>query len=98
MILQFLIAVLGGLAIFLTQQKHDRLKPYACIFGLASQPMFIWSTYQNAQWGMLALALFYTWAWALGLYYNWMPPWLEKEPIESHQIGNVAPTNEPPVY
>lgn len=74
MILQILIAVLGGMAIFLTQQKYEALKRFACIFGLASQPLFIWTTYQHGQWGMFALALFYTWSWVLGLYYNWIKP------------------------
>ena len=103
MILQLLIALLGSAAIFLTQQKYECLKRYACIFGLASQPLFIWSTYDHDQWGMFALALFYTWAWGLGFYYNWIKPParpLGDEDVETHQIGNVAltkaPTNEPP--
>jgi hypothetical protein len=72
MILQVSIAVLGGLAIYLTQQKRDRLKRYACLFGLASQPLFAWTTYEHGQWGMFTLCLLYTWCWGLGLFNYWI--------------------------
>lgn len=74
MMLQIAIAVFGGLAIFLTQQKHEELKRFACIFGLLSQPLFLIETFTNGQWGMFGLALFYTWAWWLGFYYQWLQP------------------------
>lgn len=78
MIPQLLIAFLGGLAIFLTQQKNEKLKRYACLFGLPSQPFFLFETYINNQWGMFALALWYTASWALGLHNFWIKPILKR--------------------
>lgn len=84
MIMQVAIAVLGGLAIFLTQQKYEGLKKYACIFGLLSQPLFILSTFEHAQWGMFALALFYTWSWTLGFYNFWIHPFIQADSRPNH--------------
>lgn len=83
MLAQTLIVIFGAIAIFLTQQKHEWLKKYACFFGLISQPFFIFETYHSSQWGMLALALFYTWSFSLGLYHNWIETGLIKSSMHA---------------
>jgi hypothetical protein len=73
MITQFCILVFGLAAIYLTQQKNENLKKYACIFGLLSQPFFIYSTISSEQWGMFVLSVFYTFAWMIGFNNYWVP-------------------------
>ena len=70
MILQLWIAVTGVIAIVLTQlPEHAH---FACLFGLLSQPGFIYVTFIARLWGMLFLAICYTGAWGLGLYTYWI--------------------------
>ncbi|CAM0012930.1 hypothetical protein VPHK453_0075 [Vibrio phage K453] len=69
---QLMIAFTGVVAIFLTQQSNDRIKKYACLFGLAGQPFWFYSAYTNEQWGIFALCVFYTYSWSLGFKNNWI--------------------------
>lgn len=72
MIEQAVIAFTGTVAIFLTQSKSAETRKYACLFGIAGQPFWIYSTYQAAQWGIFALTFLYTLAWARGIYTHWI--------------------------
>lgn len=69
---QLLIAVTGAVAIYLTQQKNENLKRYACLFGIAGQPFWFYSAYTAEQWGIFVLCIFYAGAWMLGVYNNWI--------------------------
>lgn len=72
MIDQIGIALTGVTAVFLTQSKHDRLRRYACLFGIAGQPFWVYSAWTAGQWGILALTLLYTFAWAKGVWNHWL--------------------------
>lgn len=72
MIAQIFIALLGVTAVCLTQQKNERLKKYACLFGLAAQPFWFYSAWTAQQWGILALCFVYAGAWAVGFKTYWM--------------------------
>ena len=48
---QLAIAIFGVTAIFLSQQKNSELQRYGCIFGLAAQPFWFYTSYQSQQWG-----------------------------------------------
>lgn len=74
MIEQIAIAMTGVVAIFLTQQSNDKLKKFACIFGIFGQPFWFYSAYTNDQWGIFILCLFYSYSWSLGIYNNWVKP------------------------
>lgn len=74
MFVQIMIAVTGVAAILLTQQSNEALKKYASILGLAGQPFWLYSAYASEQWGIFVLCIFYTYAWALGVYNNWIKP------------------------
>jgi hypothetical protein len=65
------IAVTGVTAIFLTQSKSGEARRYACLFGLAGQPFWIWSAWSASQWGVLLLTAFYTVAWTKGVWVHW---------------------------
>ena len=70
--LQLFIAITGGLAIWLANDPRPKWQRYACLFGLASQPGFLFSTATAGQWGMFALAVFYTGAWGRGFWREWV--------------------------
>ena len=76
MIEQIAIAVTGLVAIWLTQQRREGWKRYACLFGIVGQPFWFYSSYQAEQWGIFVLAVFYTYAWMVGIKNNWMVKWL----------------------
>lgn len=70
--IQVAIGLTGVVAIYLSQQNNVKLKRYASIFGLSSQPFWFITAYSNEQWGILVLCVFYTYAWWTGLYNNWI--------------------------
>lgn len=94
MITQLGIAILGTLAMFLTQQSNVMLKKYACLFGLASQPFFLYSTFTSALWGLFFVSIVATGVWMLGLYNYWVKP-----PALQPAVGciRVSPAGDHPV-
>lgn len=72
MIAQFGIALFGVTAIFLSQDSRPAVSRFACIFGLAGQPFWVWATVSAEQWGMVALCALYTMAWGKGFKQHWM--------------------------
>lgn len=68
------IAVFGVIAVWLSQDKRESWRRYACLFGLAGQPFWIWTAVIHEQWGIQALTALYTWAWARGAWANWIKP------------------------
>jgi hypothetical protein len=75
MIDQVGIAFTGVTAIFLTQSKQERLRRYACLFGIAGQPFWFWSAITAEQWGVTVLCCLYTLAWAKGVWQHWISLW-----------------------
>lgn len=69
---QIMIAFTGVIAIYLTQQRNEKWKRFACLFGMAGQPFWIYSAYQSGLYGILILSIFYAYAWGLGFYNNWI--------------------------
>ena len=74
MIAQIAIMMTGVTAVFLSQSKSERLRKFACIFGLIGQPFWFYAAFTAEQWGILALTLVYTASWARGFRNNWMRP------------------------
>ena len=69
---QILLAFTGLVAIWLTQQKNDRIKKYAPVFGLIGQPLWYYTTLSNEQYGIFCLTLAYTYMWGMGFYNQWI--------------------------
>lgn len=69
---QVLILISGALAIWLTQQSNKEWRKYACLVGIVGQPFWLYAAYQADQWGILALSVFYTYAWCVGIKDNWI--------------------------
>lgn len=69
---QLFIAITGVVAIWLTPQRKNNLKKYACLFGIAGQPFWFYSAFTAQQWGIFALCFFYSYSWGLGVYKQWL--------------------------
>lgn len=67
MLVQTVLAALSGLAIYLVGRK-DSWQRWGYVAGLASQPFWLYSTFNGELWGMFALSCFYTFAWGQGVY------------------------------
>lgn len=74
MIDQIGIAVCGVSAVFLSQDRRESWRKWACIFGMAGQPFWMWATWQASQWGIFALTLVYAYSWARGVRTYWLKP------------------------
>jgi len=73
--IQILIVITGALAIWLAQDQYERRRRWASVFGLAGQPLWIYTTIDSGQWGMALLSVIYTLAWMRGCYEFWLRPW-----------------------
>lgn len=78
---QVAIAILGPLAVWLSQEPRLALRRWACIAGLASQPFWFYATWRAAQWGIFAVCGVYALAWARGFWVHWVKAW----PIRSRR-------------
>lgn len=70
--IQAAIFILSAAAMLLVsgRSRHARL---GWALGLTSQPFWLYATFEAGQWGMFALAAFYSVAWANGLRNHWKP-------------------------
>lgn len=71
------IAVFGVAAIWLSQDSREKVRRWAPVCGLLSQPFWAWTTYVNGQWAVLALTAFYTVAWWKGFRTFWLKPYFD---------------------
>ena len=69
---QIAIAFTGVIAIWLSQDKSEKWRKYACLFGMAGQPFWFYAAYTAEQWGIFTLCVFYTWAWFKGVRLHWL--------------------------
>lgn len=74
MIDQIGIAVCGVSAVFLSQDKRESWRRWACVFGLAGQPFWFLATLHAEQWGIMALTVLYTYSWLRGVRTYWIKP------------------------
>lgn len=71
---QIAIAVFGALAAWLSQTRSDRLRRWACIFGMLGQPTWFYAAWHAQQWGIFTLCLIYCGAWMRGFWIHWIRP------------------------
>jgi len=64
LISQIGVAFFGIIAIVLVARKNK----WGFVFGLASQPFWLLTSYLNKQWGVFFLSIIYVFSWAYGLY------------------------------
>lgn len=75
MLSQSIIVITGVLAVWLSQDTRESRRRFACLFGMAGQPFWFYSTYQAEQWGIFALSFLYTAAWIKGIKVYWWDKW-----------------------
>lgn len=63
-IAQFGIAIFGVTAIILVARKNK----WGFVLGLASEPFWILTAYENKQWGIQLLNVIYVFTWSYGVY------------------------------
>ena len=63
-ICQIGVALFGVTAITLVSMKNK----WGFVFGLASQPFWFITSFNNEQWGIFFLSMFYTGSWVYGIY------------------------------
>lgn len=70
MVLQTVVAILGLLSVhFMT--SHPPHLMASCLFGLASQPIWLYTTWTEANYGFFSLACYYTWRY-LHVVFKWV--------------------------
>lgn len=69
MIIQTIIALSSGIAIWMIGQKKSWYK-YGFIIGFLGQPFWLYATWKADQWGMFALSIWYTFAYLHGYWNN----------------------------
>ena len=65
------IMVFGCSAIWFVGRR-ERWKRWGYILGMCSQPFWVWTSYEHAQWGIFILTFWYTYAWGQGIYNFWI--------------------------
>lgn len=66
------IALCGVTAVYLSQDARLSRRRWASVFGLLGQPAWFIETISAKQWGMVALTVVYTLAWAKGFHAHWI--------------------------
>ena len=70
------IALSGVIAVWLTQDKRENWRRWACVFGMLGQPFWFYATWKAEQWGIFALCALYAYAWARGVWTHWLSPYV----------------------
>ena len=77
---QIWIILFGCSAIWFVS-RLEKWKRWGYIFGLISQPAWLYTTYIHEQWGILLLSFFYTYSWGQGVYNYWIKKEITKNEI-----------------
>lgn len=71
---QIAIPILGALAAWLSQERRESWRRWACIFGIIGQPFWFWASWKASQWGIFAVSVLYGAAWIRGFWVHWVRP------------------------
>lgn len=69
--IQFLIAFTGITALLLLDAQSIRFKEWAGFVGLIGQPFWMYTAYQNDQWGIFVLSIIYALVWIRSIRKYW---------------------------
>ena len=90
---QIAIALFGALAAWLSQARTDRLRRWACIFGMLGVPFWLYASWKAQQWVLLVASVLYALAWLKGLYIHWLAPGKGKPVDQGLGTIQLAPTS-----
>lgn len=71
---QIAIALFGALAAWLSQARSEKLRRWACIFGMLGQPAWFYAAWKADQWGIFLVSVIYLGAWMRGVWVHWIAP------------------------
>lgn len=71
-IIQIILSVLSLSSLFCITRESITVRKYAPIFGLLSQPFWIYATFKASQFGMFLLSFIYTIIWVNTFYNMWI--------------------------
>lgn len=74
MIDQLIIGICGLTSVYLSQDPRRHWARWACIFGIAAQPAWMYATFVAEQWGIFMLSFVYLAGWMRGIRTYWMAP------------------------
>jgi hypothetical protein len=66
------ILAFGVTAVWCSQSPDPEVVRRACLFGLASQPFWVYTTIKSRQFGALLLTAIYAASWARGVNTYWL--------------------------
>ena len=89
------IALSGVIAVWLTQDKRESWRRWACIFGMLGQPFWFYATWKAEQWGIFALCTLYTYAWARGVWTHWLSPYVQASSGVQHWTSSRSSIARP---
>ncbi len=71
---QIAIALLGALAAWLSQDRRESFRRWACIFGMLGQPFWFYASWKAGQAGIFIVSVLYAVAWMRGVWVYWIRP------------------------
>ena len=58
-------------AVWLANDHRESRRKFACLFGLAGQPFWFYTSFAAGQWGIFAISFIYALAWLKGFRFYW---------------------------
>lgn len=68
---QAIVLILSGSGAYLVGSNRATVRRWGFGLALLAQPIWLWSTFNPQQWGLFALSVCFTIAWARGLRKTW---------------------------
>ena len=66
-----------------SQDEDEHRRRFACLFGVAGQPFWLYESFRSEQWGIFVLSIIYTFAWLRGVRHFWWNNRIAKSEDES---------------
>lgn len=86
---QIAVALLGVVAIWLSQARNAVWHRWSCILGLLGQPLWLYEHWRAGQWPLFAMAVLVTLAWLRGFWVHWIAV---PRRARSHGLGTIQIT------
>ena len=71
---QIMIPLLSCTGVLLISCRNAKVRRWAYITGIVSQPFWMYTTLMHAQWGIFMMTFWYTFNWVRGIYNFWLFP------------------------
>lgn len=88
------IMLFSGSAAWLSMDGRESRRKWAPVFGLLSQPLWIFSAWEAAQFGALVMTVWFTFTWIRGIRTYWIPPGRIAELIERRRHRQLEKLQE----